>query len=231
MGESNSRRPAKRKEPEGHRSVFEAGGLDATPEGAPKQAPAERRLISDLLQALPAAFLIGVLPGWFWTRCLLASGDRAEQLAYAVALSLTLVPTVALAQTYLFATGVTFGVTIVSVALVFLAGLAAYLLFGAGQKERGATLPRLRLPASDARAPRRSPRAGPLDVSRYRAHGMVDDPDSGPRARCRDRLLVDTQGRDAPPAGPGRSIPAAGATRCSPWCSCSCSRVATSGPS
>ena len=87
-------------------------------------------MISDLLYALPAAFLIGVLPGWFWTRCLLASGDRAEQLAYAVALSLTLVPTVALAQTYLFATGVTFGVTVVSVALVFLAGLAAYLLFG-----------------------------------------------------------------------------------------------------
>ena len=39
-------------------------------------------------------------------------------------------PTVALAQTYLFATGVTFGVTVVSVALVFLTGLAAYLLFG-----------------------------------------------------------------------------------------------------
>jgi hypothetical protein len=87
-------------------------------------------LISDLLQALPTAFLIGVLPGWFWTRCLLASGDRAEQLTYAVALSLTLVPTVALAQTYLFATGVTFVVSVVSVALVFLVGLAASLLFG-----------------------------------------------------------------------------------------------------
>ncbi|HYQ84882.1 MAG TPA: hypothetical protein VEP28_12880, partial [Rubrobacter sp.] len=87
-------------------------------------------MISDLLYALPAAFLIGVLPGWFWTRCLLASGDRAEQLAYAVALSLTLVPTVALAQIYLFATGVTVGMSVVSVALVFLAGLAAYLLFG-----------------------------------------------------------------------------------------------------
>ncbi len=92
-------------------------------------------MVSDLPYALLAAFLIGVLPGWFWTRCLLASGDRAEQLAYAVALSLTLVPTVALVQTYLFTTGVTFGVTVVSVALIFLAGLAAYLLFG-GAKER-----------------------------------------------------------------------------------------------
>jgi hypothetical protein len=87
-------------------------------------------LVSELLTALPAAFLIGVLPGWFWTRCLLLSGDRAEQLAYAVALSITLVPAVALVQTYIFSTGVTFAVTVASVALVFLAGLAAHLLFG-----------------------------------------------------------------------------------------------------
>src|SRR5919107_3079659 len=102
--------------------------------GRHEQATAERRLVSDLLYALPAAFLIGVLPGWFWTRLLLASGDRAEQLVYAVALSLTLVPTVVLAQTYLFTTGVTFAVSVVSVALVFLVGLAAYLLFGPAKK-------------------------------------------------------------------------------------------------
>jgi hypothetical protein len=87
-------------------------------------------LVSELLTALPAAFLIGVLPGWFWTRCLLLSGDRAEQLVYSIALSITLVPAIALVQTYVFATGVTFAVTVVSVALVFLAGLAAHLLFG-----------------------------------------------------------------------------------------------------
>ncbi|MBA3491404.1 MAG: hypothetical protein H0T55_04910, partial [Rubrobacteraceae bacterium] len=87
-------------------------------------------MTSDLLRALPAAFLIGVLPGWFWTRCLLASEDRAEQFVYTIALSITLVPAVALAQTYLFATGVTLAATLVSVALVFLAGLAAYLMFG-----------------------------------------------------------------------------------------------------
>ncbi|HEX2741433.1 MAG TPA: hypothetical protein VHM69_13390 [Rubrobacter sp.] len=87
-------------------------------------------MISDLIQALPAALLVGVLPGWFWTRCLLASGDHAERLAYTIALSITLVPTAALAQTYLFTTGVTFAVTVASVALVFLTGLAAYLLLG-----------------------------------------------------------------------------------------------------
>ncbi len=87
-------------------------------------------MIPDLLRILPAALLICVLPGWFWTRFLLASGDLAERLAYTVALSITLVPTVALAQTYLFATGVTLAVGAASAALVFLAGLAVYLLFG-----------------------------------------------------------------------------------------------------
>jgi len=91
-------------------------------------------LVSDLLQAAPAALLIAVLPGWFWTRCLLASGDRAEQLVYTIAISITLVPAVALAQTYLLASGVTFLVTVVSAALVFLTGLAAYLLFGQAKK-------------------------------------------------------------------------------------------------
>jgi hypothetical protein len=87
-------------------------------------------VLSDLIQALPAALLVGVLPGWFWTRCLLASGDHAERLAYTIALSVTLVPSAALAQTYLFTTGVTLAVTVASVVLVFLAGLAAYLLLG-----------------------------------------------------------------------------------------------------
>jgi hypothetical protein len=93
-----------------------------------------RRLIGDLIQALPAVLLIGVLPGWFWTRTLLRSGDLAERLAYAIALSITLVPTTALLQTYLFATGVTLTVTLISAALVFLSGLAIYLLFEPAKK-------------------------------------------------------------------------------------------------
>jgi hypothetical protein len=91
-------------------------------------------LISDLIQALPAVLLVCVLPGWFWMGFLLAPRDLAERLAYTIALSITLVPAAALAQTYLFATGVTFSVTAVSVALVFLAGLALYALFGPAKK-------------------------------------------------------------------------------------------------
>jgi hypothetical protein len=91
-------------------------------------------LIGDLVQTLPAVLLIGVLPGWFWTRTLLRSDDLAERLAYTVALSITLVPTAALLQTYLFATGVTLTVTLVAAALVFFAGLALFLLSGQAKK-------------------------------------------------------------------------------------------------
>ena len=93
-----------------------------------------RRLIGDLLQTLPAVVLVGVLPGWFWTITLLRSNDLAERLAYTIALSITLVPTAALLQIYLFATGVTLTVTLVSAALVFAAGLALYVLFGPAKK-------------------------------------------------------------------------------------------------
>ncbi len=101
-------------------------------------------MLSDLIRVLPVALLVGVLPGWFWTRCLLASEDYAERLAYAIALSLTLVPAVALAQVYLFGTGVTTAVAAVSAALVFLTGLAAYLTLGPA---KGAETPLVRPPS------------------------------------------------------------------------------------
>src|SRR5829696_3482994 len=176
-----------------------------------KQAPAERRLISDLLQALPTAFLIGVLPGWFWTRCLLASGDRAEQLTYTVALSLTLVPTAALAQTYLFATGVTFAVSVVSVALVFLVGLAAYLLFGPAKKSEEP----LSLPPSPPGPSTLAPLAAALALAFLMFFGIA--PTEWMMIPIAVLVIAGgiaywstRQGRDAPPAGLGRSVPAAG---------------------
>jgi hypothetical protein len=92
-------------------------------------------LIGDVLQTLPAVLIIGIVPGWFWTRILLRSDDLAERLAYTIALSITLVPTAALLQTYLFATGVNLTVTLVAAALVFFAGLAVYLLSGPARKD------------------------------------------------------------------------------------------------
>ena len=101
-------------------------------------------MLFDLIRVLPVALLVGVLPGWFWTTCLLASEDYAERLAYTVALSLTLVPAAALAQVYLFGTGVTSAVAAASATLVFLTGLAAYLAFGPA---KGTETPLVRPPA------------------------------------------------------------------------------------
>jgi hypothetical protein len=87
-------------------------------------------MLSDLIRALPAVVLVGVVPGWFWARLLLASTDHAERFAYSVALSITLVPTAALVQARLLGTGVTLAVAVAAPVLVFLLGLVAYLRFG-----------------------------------------------------------------------------------------------------
>ena len=87
-------------------------------------------MLSDLIRVLPVAILVGVVPGWFWAKLLLASADRAEKFAYAVALSITLVPTAALVQARLMGTGVTLAVAVAAVVIVFLLGFVAYLRFG-----------------------------------------------------------------------------------------------------
>jgi hypothetical protein len=61
---------------------------------------------------------------------LCATTDRAEQLAYSVAFSVSLMPTAALVQARLFGTGVTPSITLVSVLLVLGTGLTGYLRFG-----------------------------------------------------------------------------------------------------
>jgi uncharacterized membrane protein len=87
-------------------------------------------MVSELIRAVFAAVLVGVLPGWFWAGWLVASTDCAERLAYSVALSVTLVTTAALAQAHLFAARVTLLIAVSSVSVMLLAGLAAYLRFG-----------------------------------------------------------------------------------------------------
>ncbi len=90
-------------------------------------------MLLDLIRALPAAVLVGVLPGWFWARCLCATADHTERLAYSVGFSITLVPTLGLVQARLFGTGITFPITVVSVLLVLGTGLAAYLRFASAK--------------------------------------------------------------------------------------------------
>jgi uncharacterized membrane protein YjdF len=87
-------------------------------------------MFSELILGLPAAMLVGVVPGWFWTRVLLASSDLYERIAYSVGLSITLVPTAALVGVRLMGTGVTLSIALASPIVVFFLGLALYLRFG-----------------------------------------------------------------------------------------------------
>jgi hypothetical protein len=91
-------------------------------------------VLLDLVRALPAALLVGVVPGWFWAGCLCATADRAERLAYSVAFSTTLVPTAALLQARLFGAGVTPAITAISALFVLGTGLAVYLEFGPAKR-------------------------------------------------------------------------------------------------
>ena len=98
-------------------------------------------MLSDLMVAVPAALLAGVLPGWFWTRVLLPSTDLYERIAYSTALSLVLVPSVILVPTRLFGAGVSLGVALASPLVVFLGGLLAYARFGGAKGTEGPIAP------------------------------------------------------------------------------------------
>jgi uncharacterized protein DUF6541 len=98
-------------------------------------------VLFDLIRAVPVALLVGLVPGYFWARCLAATGDLAERLAYAIALSVTLVPAVALVLSSLLGTGVTSTVSVISVVIVFFAGLAARLVFGPAKGPAGPVAP------------------------------------------------------------------------------------------
>ncbi len=45
-------------------------------------------MLSDLIRALPAAVLVGFIPGWFWAKLLHATADLYERMAYSAAVSL-----------------------------------------------------------------------------------------------------------------------------------------------
>jgi hypothetical protein len=107
-------------------------------------------VLFDLIRALLAAFVVAVAPGWFWAGLLRASGDRAERVVYSAALSMALVPVVALVPVYLLGTGVTLVVALISPPVVFFSGLAAYLRFG---QAKGSDEPLAPPPASPLGAP------------------------------------------------------------------------------
>ncbi len=85
-------------------------------------------MVFDLVRAVLATVVAALIPGWFWTRCLRPAADWAEQLAYSAGLSITLVPVAALLQMRLLGSGLSTAIAVFSVAVVFGAGVVAYLV-------------------------------------------------------------------------------------------------------
>lgn len=93
-------------------------------------------MIPDLLLALTAAIIFGIVPGWFWAVCLCGTRtDAVERIAFSAALSATLIPAVTLPVLNLLSLRITLAITIVSALVVLISGLAAYLYFGTQQQD------------------------------------------------------------------------------------------------
>ena len=85
----------------------------------------------DLLRLAFAVFLVGCLPGWFWSKVLYpGGGSMVLRLVYSGALSAALVPAVTLAAVRATGSGVTTAVVVFAGSTVFLSGLAAFWRFG-----------------------------------------------------------------------------------------------------
>ncbi len=87
-------------------------------------------MLLDFARALLAALLVGVGPGWFWSRVLYPGADLAGKVCLSVGLSFALVPAVALLPARFFGLGVTLAVAALSALAVFVSGLVAYLAAG-----------------------------------------------------------------------------------------------------
>jgi hypothetical protein len=103
-------------------------------------ATREQGVHHELIRALPVAILVGILPGYFWAKCLASSAEYMERIAYSMALSVTLVPAAALLQAGLLDSEITFLIAAVSVSLVFATGFVAYLWFGTASDAGGGPL-------------------------------------------------------------------------------------------
>ena len=95
-------------------------------------------MIPALIQALVAATLFGVLPGWFWAATLSGSRkntDLVQRLAFSIAFSMTLIPAVTLLILVFVDTSITLTISLLAALVVLLLGLAAYAYFGASDDE------------------------------------------------------------------------------------------------
>lgn len=99
-------------------------------------------MFADLVRALLATVVAGVLPGYCWAVVLSPRGDWAERLTWSSVLSVTSVPVVALVLAKLAGTGVTIWVALGSVVLVAGSGALVLALRGPARALSGPVLPR-----------------------------------------------------------------------------------------
>ncbi|HEY7429321.1 MAG TPA: hypothetical protein VH641_01170, partial [Streptosporangiaceae bacterium] len=99
-------------------------------------------MFGDLIRALLAAAVAGVLPGYFWAVVLSPRGDVAERLTWSSVLSVASVPVVALVLAKLAGTGVTLWVAVGSVAIVAGSGAVALAVRGPARAPSRPVLPR-----------------------------------------------------------------------------------------
>lgn len=127
-------------------------------------------MLFDLIRVLFAALLVGVLPGYYWARCLFDTTDVAARITYGIGVSVTLVPSVALVLAQLPDQSVTLSVTGISGLLVFGTGIAAYHKLGT-EKELDQTVDRPAQPPSLATL---LPLIGALSLAAAAGLGVVD---------------------------------------------------------
>jgi hypothetical protein len=99
-------------------------------------------LIADLPRALLGAIAAGVLPGYFWAGFVRRSDGIAERLAYSAALSMAMVPAIALLLAWILGSGVTLWLALASIAIVAGSGALAVRLKGAAGGSAAPALPR-----------------------------------------------------------------------------------------
>ena len=98
-------------------------------------------MVADLIRAVLAAAVAGVLPGYFWAAVLRPTGGLAERLTYSAALSVASVPAIAVLIARVTGAGITLWLALAAVALVFGSGLLAFLLRGQAPGSAAPVLP------------------------------------------------------------------------------------------
>src|SRR5215218_7176535 len=96
-------------------------------------------MLIELMRALLAATVVALLPGWFWSKVLLGSRGGSssyfyERLTYSIALSMALVPALALIPTRLLGMGVSLSVSLVCAGVVFFTGVGVYVVVGSAKE-------------------------------------------------------------------------------------------------